>query len=89
MSKHLIIKMFPYLKTVRSSLEMAMAYCSVGWVTISLLQHFSLLLISWALSYSKLLLFLLVHFEHFAKPPLLRLFPGATVIGLGCLGAIF
>ena len=89
MSKHLILKMFPYLKTVRSSLEMAMAYCSVGWVTISLLQHFSLLLISWALSYSKLLLFLLVHFEHFAPPPFLRLFPGTTVVGLGCLGAIF
>ena len=82
--------MLAYLKTVRSSSEMAMAYCSVGWVTISLRQHFSRLSISWALSYFKLvLLFLLVvHFEHFA-PPALRLLPGRAVSGLGSLGAIF
>ena len=80
--------MFAHLKTVRSSSEMAMAYCSVGWVTISLLQHFSRLLISCALSYFKLLLLLLVHFEHFG-PPALRLLPGRAVSGLGSLGAIF
>lgn len=81
-------KMLAYLKTVRSSSEMAMAYCSVGWVTINLLQHLSLLSISWALSYFKLLLlFLLVHFEHFG-PPALRLLPGRAVSGLGSLGAI-
>ena len=81
-------KMLAYLKTVRSSSEMAMAYCSVGWVTINLLQHLSLLSISWALSYFRLLLVLLVHFEKFA-PSDLRLIPGRAVSGLGCLGAIF
>ena len=83
-----VFKMCPYLKTVRSSSEISMAYCSVGWVTINLLQHFSLLLISWALLYFRLVLVLLVHFEHFA-PADLRLLPGRAVSGLGCLGAMF
>ena len=52
-----------YLKTVLSSCEMALAYCSVGWVPILLLQHFSCLLISSAHSNFRLSLFLAVlHF---------------------------
>ena len=79
-----------YLKTLRSSSEMAIAYCSDGSVTINLLQHLSRLLISWVLMYLNPALFLLeMHLEHFSGSPGLRLVLGIAVSGLVCLGAIF
>ena len=79
-----------YLKTFRSSSEIAIAYCSDGSVTINLLQHLSRLLISWVLMYLKPALFLLeMHLEHFSGSPCLRLVLGMAVSGLCCLGAIF
>ena len=79
-----------YLKTLRSSSEIAIAYCSDGSVTINLLQHLSRLLISWVLMYLNPAPFLLeMHLEHFSGSPGLRLVLGMAVSGLGCLGAIF
>ena len=96
-NSHLIVRdrqevnvVLSYLKTLRSSSEMAIAYCSEGWVTINLLQHLSRLLISWVLMYLKPAPFLLeMHLEHFSGSPGVRLFLGMAVSGLGCLGAIF
>ena len=79
-----------YLKTFRSSSEIAIAYCSDGSVTINLLQHLSRLLISWVLMYLNPALFLLeMHLEHFSGSPGLRLVLGMAVSGVVCLGAIF
>ena len=75
-----------YLKTLRSSSEMAIAYCSDGSVTINLLQHLSRLLISWVLMYLNPALFLLeMHLEHFSGSPDLRLVLGMAVSGLGAI----
>ena len=75
-----------YLKTLRSSSEIAIAYCSDGSVTINLLQHLSRLLISWVLMYLNPALFLLeMHLEHFSGSPGLRLVLGMAVSGLGAI----
>ena len=96
-NSHLIVRdrqevnvVLSYLKTLRSSSEIAIAYCSDGSVTINLLQHLSRLLISWVLMYLNPALFLLeMHLEHFSGSPGLRLVLGMAVSGLDCLGAIF